>query len=408
MKRVFIYMFAILTIVCACTETEYWNENSKLKMTSKNVAYDAVKKSAMNFIKDIKPATRGKNFEIGSVYAWRSDEMPGKTRSEGTSPDNSDTTLYIVNFTDNNGYLLLSAKDPKYKVLAYIEEGNLTPTSTIDNPGLLLFLGKVGDYVKRSRLNPPMPIDTLPLSNGEIRVLIPLIRTTWHQFSPFNAQCPIVNGNHVPAGCGPIATAQIIAYHKSPASYNNYTFAWDSISVRFTPNTEIGRTGAAYLVHQIGLLENANYNPEGTGILFSDISFAFSALGYSYSTGNYSYNLCKQSIDANRPIAISGFDENTGGGHVWVIDDYYDRIEEVIVHLADGGTFIKYEVTGHFVHCNWGWTDNSNGYFESGVFDTQQKVYEEDDYAGDLQQGNHYYNYTSGLQIYYNIHPNNN
>lgn len=409
MKKTFIIMFAILTVICACTKTDSWNENSKPNIASNDMTLEAVKKSALGFINDIKPVTRGKNFEIGSVYAWRSDELSGKNRSDETNGENPDTTLYIVNFTDNNGYLLLSAKDPKHEVVAYIEEGNLTPTTRIDNPGMQLFLGRVGEYIDRSLIKPDpiMPVDTLPFWNGGIRVLNPLMKTTWHQFSPFNDQCPIVNGSHVPAGCGPLATAQIIAYHKSPASYNGYIFAWDSISVRFTPSTEIGRTGAAYLVNQIGILEYANYSPEGTGTRYEDIAFAFNALGYSYSYGDYSYNKCKQSISANRPVFISGHDNIAHSGHAWVIDDYYDRIELVEDHLANGVILYRYVVTGNFVHCNWGWTDNSNGYFLSGVFDTQQKVYEEDSYVGELEQGNHYFNYTSELQIYYNIHPNN-
>ena len=406
MKKLFICMFAIVSIICACTETEMWNEKMDSVNTSNDITIEAVKKSAMDFINDIQPITRGESFDIASVYAWRSDEIFPITRGndEGELPD---TMLYIVNFTNNNGYLLLSAKEPNHEVIAYVEEGNMTPTTTIDNPGMQLFLKRTREYINRLGLNPLEPIDTIPLMPGELRLLIPLMKTSWHQFSPFNDQCPVINGIPCKAGCGPIATAQIVAYHKSPASYNNYVFPWDSISVNFRPTTELGKTGAAYLVHQIGLLEYADYHPEGTGVTTYGITNAFNVLGYSYSTDDYSYNLCKQSIDANRPILITGTDEVNNGCHAWVIDDYYDRIEAFVEHLADGGTFIRYEITGRFVHCNWGWNDNSNGYFLSGVFDTQQKVYEADNHYGELQQGSHYYNFTTDLSMFYNIHPNN-
>ena len=43
-----------------------------------------------------------------------------------------------------------------------------------------------------------------------------------------------------------------------------------------------------------------------------------------------------------------------------------------------------------YYHVNWGWYGDSNGYFEAGVFDTQQ-AYEYDDEIPGITQ-NKYYN----------------
>jgi hypothetical protein len=209
------------------------------------------------------------------------------------------------------------------------------------------------------------------------------------------------------AGCAPIATAQVVAYHRSPASYNNYIFQWDSIASTRRPITEIGKTGAAYLVHQIGELENASYSALGTGVFTNDICTALTSLGYIYSHRQYEYSICRQSIEAKRPVIVIGYDNEANGGHAWVIDDYFDRIQTVINQLADGETFITYVIKGRYVHCNWGWDDNSNGYFLSGVFDTQKKVYEENSHYGGLEQGDHFYDLSSELEMFSNIHPAN-
>ena len=54
------------------------------------------------------------------------------------------------------------------------------------------------------------------------------------------------------------------------------------------------------------------------------------------------------------------------GGHAWVVDGYIDyvtgwRSEE---HL--------------YLHCNWGWNGNCNGYFLDGVFNTDTSPSYED------------------------------
>jgi hypothetical protein len=308
----------------------------------------------------------------------------------------------------NSGYILVAADERCEEVIAFVESGHLEPTSNVDSPEMKMFLKRAGNYINSViSTNPVMPRDTIPFANGPLKLLIPLMKTSWHQFSPFNDQCPLDNGIRSMAGCAPIATAQVVAYHRSPASYNNYIFQWDSIASTRRPITEIGKTGAAYLVHQIGELENASYSALGTGVFTNDICTALTSLGYIYSHRQYEYSICRQSIEAKRPVIVIGYDNEANGGHAWVIDDYFDRIQTVINQLADGETFITYVIKGRYVHCNWGWDDNSNGYFLSGVFDTQKKVYEENSHYGGLEQGDHFYDLSSELEMFSNIHPAN-
>lgn len=65
-----------------------------------------------------------------------------------------------------------------------------------------------------------MMIHEFTLTNGKLVADIgPLLKTRWSQQAPYNNYCK--NGN-APAGCVPVATAQIMAYFKKPYTvYNN-------------------------------------------------------------------------------------------------------------------------------------------------------------------------------------------
>ena len=54
----------------------------------------------------------------------------------------------------------------------------------------------------------------------------PLLTTAWHQDAPFNNHTPIINGEHAPAGCVPIAIAQVVNYHQRLDGEN---IAWDRL-----------------------------------------------------------------------------------------------------------------------------------------------------------------------------------
>lgn len=57
-----------------------------------------------------------------------------------------------------------------------------------------------------------------------------LTRTLWHQNTPFNNDCPWRSGVRAKAGCGAIAMAQIVAYHRYPKIIDGYAYNWDAIS----------------------------------------------------------------------------------------------------------------------------------------------------------------------------------
>lgn len=379
MKKVFICMFAIISFICACTETEMWNEKMKSTNTSDDMTIEAVKKSAMDFINGLKPITRGESFDIASVYAWRSADAFSTSRVNGEE-ELPDTALYIVNFTNNKGFILLSAVDPAHEVVAFVEEGNMTPNTTIDNPGFKIFLEGLKEHITRfDPVGPGLPdttlitFDSLLVGNDPenpyngtwvIDSIVPALMTTkWGQHYPYNIYCFTNTGEQAVAGCVAIAAAQVMAYHQQPSSYNGHTYYWNYILEAPAPYSSLGIESTARLVNDVGVLANTNYGVNVSGSSANQLVNCWNNMGYTFNTFTYyNYNSYREEILQGRPIIIEGW--NTKGyGHCWVIDGFILRtLHEHIL----GQDVIR--IRQRLVHCNWGWDGVLNGYFLYNAF----------------------------------------
>ncbi|MBR4922172.1 MAG: C10 family peptidase [Bacteroidaceae bacterium] len=211
-----------------------------------------------------------------------------------------------------------------------------------------------------------------------------LLATNWHQYDPYRHFCFTNNGENAPAGCTPIAMAQIMAYHQKPASFNDHTYYWDQLTQN--PNiypSSYWADNVAYLVHDIGVDVNAQYGVEETGAYDSDAVATFHHFGYSAILKDYIISEIVSTLDDSDPIYISGgrTQTTTNGvveykGHTWVLDGYYR--ETTVDRYYDVETMeIVYNNNTHkyYLHCNWGW-GNNNCYCLSKIFAVNNKLYE--------------------------------
>ncbi|MCQ2973315.1 MAG: C10 family peptidase [Bacteroidales bacterium] len=177
----------------------------------------------------------------------------------------ADTAIYIFNSPDDNGFAILSAdlRVPD-QILAYSDNGNFEIDS--ENPAMEYFLELAKDYVANCIEEAEQQKDSLTESicqklgivNDSIQQVInnmtksteiqrikcttvglpkivsedlgkvnPLIKTQWHQHSPYNLLC---NGNN--AGCVPIAIAQLLVYWHYPDVFNGYRFNWEVMEIQ--------------------------------------------------------------------------------------------------------------------------------------------------------------------------------
>jgi hypothetical protein len=195
----------------------------------------------------------------------------------------------------------------------------------------------------------------------------PLLTSTWYQGGSFPALIP---GQPAAAGCGNIAIAQIMYYHKHPSTYN-----WNAMN----PVAPTSSTQA--LIRDI-------YAATGSSgsITINDAKNALNnTLGYTCSLQTHSQQSVLQNISSNRPVYMRGTDSNVDEGHAWVCDGYSSfsiSTEYFLAYVPSSGS-LRFETIGPITYSNpsadlrrfyhhWGWF-NGNGdgwYAENNVYTT--------------------------------------
>jgi len=191
----------------------------------------------------------------------------------------------------------------------------------------------------------------------------PLIKTQWGQHYPFNLLCPETDNNNGEntyklAGCGPVAMAQVVNYHRYPSMSpdGKYEYDWSQMFHSLTSNVQKeGIVAVAKLISDCGVSSLTEYGDERSSTSLSYIMGAMKRLfGYSNYMSIYNRSdfetpkrdslyrqLIFSELKAGRPVLYRGTNEK-GEGHLFIIDG------------CKKGK----------VHVNMGWGGNDNGYYE--------------------------------------------
>ena len=251
-------------------------------------------------------------------------------------------------------------------------------------------------------------------------VVNPLLTVKWGQWNPYNSTLDLVlNENETgyvlpPTGCVAVAICQILSHHKAPSSISVGNISWQGDWNAMTQSTSASSLATTYqtqianLMKIIGKGVNMHYAWNGSS---SNINYAYnfitSTLNFDADAiSNYSHSDIYQSLNSGCPVYIRGTETNTipNIGHAWVIDGCkteteieYERIYRTTVDNPSYpidpkewllvSTRVLSETSTPSVHCNWGWSGSSDGYFISGVFDVAS------------------YSFNSGIKTICNIEP---
>lgn len=191
----------------------------------------------------------------------------------------------------------------------------------------------------------------------------PLIKTQWGQHYPFNLLSPETDNNNGEntyklAGCGPVAMAQVVNYHRYPSMSpdGKYEYDWSQMFHSLTSNVQKeGIVAVAKLISDCGVSSFTEYGDERSSTSLSYIMGAMKRLfGYSNYMSIYNRSdfetpkrdslyrqLIFSELKAGRPVLYRGTNEK-GEGHLFIIDG------------CKKGK----------VHVNMGWGGNDNGYYE--------------------------------------------
>ncbi|MBO7323002.1 MAG: C10 family peptidase [Bacteroidales bacterium] len=436
-------IFLILFVLSSCTKQEPISQPINLNnliVTSKSVipVEDALR-NLQTLLDGMYPSTKGNYKDLSTANVC---VFGGKTM-KSTSVTVPDSTLYLVNFGDDDGFAVLSAQrgfsfpvfcvtesgsltiDDLDEALQFLEESACVQTRSADEYDSL-FYGMGEEFVPRlimsavlSQLSmsrggngsdldtavtlpddggfPVRPRDSLIVPeprNDTITKAGPFLETKWTQGSPFND----FRADGAPAGCVAIATAQILAHKEINLSGTH--FNWDLLKSVYhytDPNATPGllaRKEASYFLQFVGLPQNCNiiYDTDGSSGWADGARRTFSNCGYHNTEKRFGFQEADRGkvvemLTQGYPVYMDGSKSLLDGakGHAWVIDG-------LLVYK-----YIFYTATLYnLFHINWGWNGTNDGYFEQGVFDITNRHSIEtgfDSGANSTQSSNYTWNY---------------
>lgn len=335
--------------------------------------------STMAEAKDITPsqarAIAAKYVTVGQAKKMRQFKAPAAGNT-AAAPD-----FYAFNDAHGNGFVLIAGDDCVTPVLGYSTTGSFSQDDMA--PAFKAWLDAVSADITAMRTSGNGTAKTADAdANDQPTIVVaPLIKTQWNQRTPYNDQTPTIGGAHAMTGCVATALAQVMKYYEWPVTgtgsvhYDTPTYDSKTIDVDFTKSTydwanmrdtytttdgtpgwnEAEGNAVAMLMHDIGAAIHMQYGTQSSGSWNSDIvntvsrHFGYNATNYkkaNYNTGEW-MTLIKQQLDAHNPLAYAGQEKN--GGHEFVVDGYDSN---------------------DYMHVNWGWSGNGDGYFTFHKFGT--------------------------------------
>lgn len=390
MKKIIYVILAMLVFVACEKNFQSSIENAELEnvVQDNKVTLKQALLHAENRINGINSTTRSSDRKVKSAEVF-------VAKPATRSAEDVEVSFYLINYENNKGFAMVSTDSRATPVYAYSDEGNLNPEDFETNPGLKIFLeGSIENYqIEVANYDDRLPIelpDSSLLDLGKVRIVEydgglfyekkeqeviskeKLLTTCWSQRSPYGDACP--NGI---GGCGPVAAAQIMAYHKYPVQRSSYVYDWTAMTVCDT--LVAGTTGAtdvAALIRHIGIEADAEYRDGETAIRTAKMDDTFRSFSYSCSNpSSYDTSRVMSNVDVMRPVFIVG--DDGVDGHAWVIDGYnYIRYRTSYYYTYE--PYDRYDtfITSSFIyfHCNIGWGTHrdyrtyNNGYYYSYSF----------------------------------------
>lgn len=300
--------------------------------------------------------------------------------SNNLTRSGNDTLAYIINYENEGGFAIISSTRNVYPVLAFSKSGSFDLNNIIAKES---FIDKIEDYYDSqtdSNISYTVSDNVLEGCYGTE----PVVSFLMHQWYPWNK---FVTKEHKgrPAGCVAVATALVmnnskyeINYHGTKYYLKSYSNAIskkqnetsiNSVRRRITgPGVPIvppcsyeeAVDSMAKLLYLIGKDLNMEYTSEGSYAESKDAYELLLKLGFEIPSGYKAYDILSIAnyIKNNHIVYMMGIVPNKPIGHAWVCD--------ACSYCVDENNNIKPSLI--YLHCDWGWGGNSNGYFSGDIF----------------------------------------
>ena len=328
-------------------------------------------------------------------YAWDSNSLT-QTGSSMMKSVEEDPTFYVFNNPDGEGFVIVSGDSNVRSVIGYSYEGNIPAADEIPAPMQDYLLG-IDEEIKWARTN--LTSSNKNLKSAEVPDggnIVKYIETAlWNQRSPFNKLCP----SSTPTGCVPTAFAIVMRHHQWPAKgkvailptgsgtntidLSSHTYDWSKMPMSYSSYTTEQADAVAQIMYDLGVSMEATYGSTTDVNITTNIGKLFCQnfdyLGDDMAQKDIGYNdaswkdKISESLNADRPIPYAGTriisegESTEHGRHMFVLDGYTDN---------------------DYYHFNWGWGDNTNGWYTLTTM------------------GPEGYQYIQSHKAYFNLRPN--
>lgn len=285
------------------------------------------------------------------------------------------TELTVLGY-DNGGFAIV-ANDDMFKPVFGYSDTQFSAGNTA--PGLQWYIEALNNTLAEAKAK-GQPLKEVERSAKYKDAVGELLTCRWGQDTPYNDQCPYYTEGgqkkNFVTGCVATAMAQVLYYHKYPtqgkgkvtyrfapgngipaqtltANFGETTYDWDHMRDTYTEGnyTTEEANAVATIMYQCGVAVQMGYTKDGSGA-YSDKACKALRKYFGCKEWNEHYyryyfnskewmNIIYRELNDNCPIIYCG--QSKSGGHCFVLDGYRE----------DG-----------YVHVNWGWNGQSNGYFD--------------------------------------------
>ena len=270
---------------------------------------------------------------------------------------------YVFNGEDGNAFVIVSGDDRAEQILAYGDQA-LDMSSIPAN--LRWWLDQYKAQIQWLAEQDESTLKLRKQAPASDVVIAPLLTSIWHQSTPFNDQCPEVDGELSATGCVATSMAQVMHFWKYPAELPplpGYVTGTHQIQVPPLPGTQLDwdniidnyfweyneaqATAVATLLRYCGQGCYMDYSPTGSGAWQEAQLMALKRFGYNRDAQCLNRDECDdeqwnamlmEELMAGRPVLYTG--AGYEGAHAFVLDGYSN---------------------GRY-HANWGW-GGGNGYY---------------------------------------------
>ena len=426
MRKILSFLIVAATIYFVACNVEEEPISQTRELPTKNPYAISIPQAIERLNAIFPDATKTTRTTIADVATITRGDLGLTTRAvNGALP--TDPLIYIIP-TDNNGCAIVGADERMEAVYAVLDNSTLTAEDILgvetrsdsqneeDGEEIKEFVSAMLNDAITFNARMVGTGDSYPTTENEYDTMIvalkvaPLLKTKWHQESPFSI-CFAEEFNGF-AGCGPIAAAQILYYHRQPEYIESELFPFDWYYISrceygqpFVNDTNQYSREASRFIWEIAQIMGASPNNNGTSVnevgalnIIQLTQFRDAARIISYNT-----NRVIEMLNQDLPIYTIGLRNNTNG-HAWVIDGYeYRRYYNKLTPT----TFAECKYPETYIHCNYGYSGRCDGYYLDGVFDLTELRDSEniETSVGDIvYQGTYAYNISPKILYYLSIY----